>query len=108
MPDFNELKAFVLRQGEIIDKPGKLLYSSGNTLRPHDIYFLGTKPGGTLPTTIRQSLDDLTDGRNEYLDHSWEGGPPGEQKLQKQIRPFRRWTWLQFARCAGHQHCIYP
>lgn len=83
-----ELKSYVLRQATIVDKPGKLLYSAGSTLKPHDIYFLGTKPGGTLPTTIRESLSDLDDGRNEYLDYQWEGRPPGEHKLQKQVRRF--------------------
>lgn len=82
------LRRAVLAQTELLDKPGKVLYSSGDTLRPHDIYFLGTKPGGTLTSTIRQSLDDLDDGRNEYLDYSWDGRPPGEQKLQKQVRRF--------------------
>ncbi len=80
-----QFKSIVLSQSGIIDKPGKALYSSGNTLTPYPIYFMGTKPGGTLPTTIRQSLDDIDDGRNEYLDYSWEGRPPGQQKMQKQV-----------------------
>jgi len=83
-----KLRTAVLAEPELLDKPGKVLYSSGSTLRPHDIYFLGTKPGGTLPSTIRQSLADLDDDRNEYLDYSWEGRPPGQQKLQKQVRRF--------------------
>ena len=88
MSDLQSLKEFVLRQADIVDKPGKLLYSAGTTLRPHEIYFLGTKPGGTLPNSIRQSLADLDDGRNEYLDYSWEGRPPGQQKVQKQVQRF--------------------
>ncbi|WP_018866584.1 MULTISPECIES: hypothetical protein [unclassified Thioalkalivibrio] len=84
----DKLRAAVLAEPELLDKPGKVLYSTGSTLRPHDIYFLGTKPGGTLPSTIRQSLEDLDNGRNEYLDYSWEGRPPGQQKLQKQVRRF--------------------
>ncbi|SEQ52312.1 hypothetical protein SAMN05421693_1452 [Ectothiorhodospira magna] len=86
--NIDRIKRAVLAQSGIVDKPGKVLYSAGDTLRPHDIYFMGIKPGGTLPTTIRQSLNDLDDGRNEYLDYSWEGRPPGEQKLQKQVRRF--------------------
>ena len=88
MSELNDLKNFVLEQRELIDKPGKLLYSSGSTLRHYPIYFLGINPGGELTTTIRQSLDDLDKERNEYLDYSWDGRPPGEHKLQKQIRRF--------------------
>lgn len=86
--NIEKLRNAVLSESDLVDKPGKVLYSSGDTLRPHDIYFMGTKPGGTLPNTIRQSLDDLYDGRNEYLDYSWEGRPPGQQKLQKQVQRF--------------------
>lgn len=82
------IKQVVLAQTDLLDKPGKVLYSAGETLQPHDIYFMGTKPGGTLPDTVRQSLDALDEGRNEYLDYSWEGRPPGQQKLQKQVRRF--------------------
>ena len=88
MDALQKLKEFVLQQTSIIDEPGKLLYSSAKTLRPYPIYFLGTKPGGTLPTTIRQSLDDLETDKNEYLDYSWEKRPPGEAKLQKQVRRY--------------------
>lgn len=86
--NIDKLRRVVLAAEDLLDKPGKVLYSSGDTLRPHSIYFMGTKPGGTLPNTIRQSLDDLEDGRNEYLDYSWEGRPPGKQKLQKQVQRF--------------------
>lgn len=68
--------------------PGKLLYSSSKTLKPFPIYFVGTNPGGTLPTTLAQSLIDLNSGRNEYLDYSWERRAPGQSKLQKQVQRF--------------------
>jgi hypothetical protein len=80
-----EFKQLLLEQTEIIDKPGKALYSSGTTLKPGPLYFIGTKPGGTLPRTIRQSLNDLDTDLNEYLDVSWEDRPPGQQKMQKQV-----------------------
>ncbi len=88
MTEIQRLKEFVLTQSSLIDKPGKLLYSAGTTVRLFPIYFLGTKPGGILPTTIRQSLSDLDDGQNEYLDYRWEDRPPGQHKLQKQIQRF--------------------
>lgn len=68
--------------------PGKVLYSSAATLDPFPIYFLGTNPGGSLPSTLAQSVDDIDSGSNEYLDYSWEGRPPGQAKLQKQVTRF--------------------
>lgn len=72
----------------LADTPGKVLYSSAATLDPSPIYFLGTNPGGALPSTLAQSLDDIASGSNEYLDYSWEGRPPGQAKLQKQVTRF--------------------
>lgn len=72
----------------LADTPGKVLYSSAATLDPFPIYFLGTNPGGALPNTLAQSLDEITNGSNEYLDYSWEGRPPGQAKLQKQVTRF--------------------
>lgn len=72
----------------LANTPGKVLYSSAATLNPFPIYFLGTNPGGALPNTLAQSLNDLTSGANEYLDYSWEGRPPGQAKLQKQVTRF--------------------
>ncbi len=72
----------------LADSPGKILYSSAATLNPFPIYFLGTNPGGALPSTLAHSVDDIASGLNEYLDYSWEGRPPGQAKLQKQVTRF--------------------
>lgn len=72
----------------LADTPGKVLYSSAATLNPFPIYFLGTNPGGALPSPLGQSIDDIEGGLNEYLDYSWEGRPPGQAKLQKQVNRF--------------------
>lgn len=88
MNSIDELKTFVLKQTAIVNEPGKLLYSSGKTLKQHPVYSLGTNPGGTLKTTIRDSLDDLDNDKNEYLDYSWAGRLPGKAKLQKQIQRY--------------------
>jgi hypothetical protein len=72
----------------LADTPGKVLYSSTATLDPFPIYFLGTNPGGALPCTLVQSIDHIASGLNEYLDYSWEGRPPGQAKLQKQVTRF--------------------
>lgn len=75
-------------EASLADTPGKVLYSSAATLDRFPIYFLGTNPGGALPSTMAQSIDDITSGLNEYLDYSWEGRPPGQAKLQKQVTRF--------------------
>lgn len=74
--------------GALANTPGKVLYSAAATLAPYPIYFLGTNPGGSLPNTLAQSIEDMSDGSNEYLDYSWEGRPPGQAKLQKQVIRF--------------------
>ena len=82
------LRERLLTDAALASTPGKVLYSSAATLDPFPIYFLGTNPGGTLPSTMAQSLDDISSGSNEYLDYSWEGRPPGQAKLQKQVTRF--------------------
>jgi len=72
----------------LANTPGKVLYSSAKTLDSFPIYFLGTNPGGSLPSTLGQSVEDIASGLNEYLDYSWEGRPPGQAKLQKQVTRF--------------------
>lgn len=82
------LRQRVLTDAALASTPEKVLYSSAATLDRFPIYFLGTNPGGTLPSTLAQSLDDISSGSNEYLDYSWEGRPPGQAKLQKQVTRF--------------------
>ncbi len=82
------LRERLLADPSLANTPGKVLYSSAATLEPFPIYFLGTNPGGTLPNTLAQSVDDIEGGLNEYLDYSWVGRPPGQAKLQKQVTRF--------------------
>jgi hypothetical protein len=51
-----------LDEPSILDKQGRILYSSHETLTKGKYYFLGLNPGGGADTnnpTIRESLDDL-------------------------------------------------
>lgn len=82
------LRERLAADASLANTPGKILYSSAATLDPFPIYFLGTNPGGALPSTLVQSIDDIASGSNEYLDYSWEGRPPGQAKLQKQVIRF--------------------
>jgi hypothetical protein len=70
---------------------GGLLYSSHETLRRGDIYFLGYNPGGNGGDCIGDSIDHMlqyTD--NAYLDESWADSrgayPKGEARLQKRVQ----------------------
>lgn len=82
------LRERLLADAKLANTPGKVLYSSAATLDLFPVYFLGTNPGGALPSTLAQSLDDIKSGSNEYLDYSWEDRPPGQAKLQKQVTRF--------------------
>jgi hypothetical protein len=66
---------------EILQESGTILYSSCETLKPSDYYFLGVNPGGSpeeTDETIQQSLDELRaltkrTYQNAYLDQCWCG-----------------------------------
>lgn len=68
-----ELQDFASHQlGELLSKPGKILYSSHETLSPGDIYLLGYNPGGVGGPPISNSIKTmLADNINSYLDESW-------------------------------------
>ena len=84
----SKLREHLIAHPSLANTPGKILYSSAETLKPYPLYFLGTNPGGALPSTMAQSWEDMATGLNEYLDYSWEGRPPGQAKLQKQVTRF--------------------
>ena len=75
----------------LLDKPGSILYSSHETLKPGDVYLLGFNPGGTGGNPIERSINQLlTNTTNAYLDESWENQngvwANGEAPLQKRIQ----------------------
>lgn len=70
--------------------PGAFLYSSHETIRPGEIYFLGLNPGGCGGPSLRERLDRiLSQEENAYLDEAWENDgrsyEPGEAPLQKRV-----------------------
>ena len=74
-----------------LDKPGSILYSSHETLKPGDVYLLGFNPGGSGGNPVEQSINQLlTNTTNAYLDEEWENQngnwPKGEAPLQKRIQ----------------------
>ena len=71
-----ELPALALESlGDLSDRSGLLLYSSHETLRPGEVYFLGFNPGGDAPTPLRRTVPEiLTQTENAYLDECWAPG----------------------------------
>jgi len=73
--DFIQRAKDFLRERNLLGEPGAVLYSTCETLKQGDYYFLGVNPAGSgedNPTTIEDSLDKLgTSEENEYLDVSW-------------------------------------
>ncbi len=86
--DREDLPAIALEAlGDLADKPGGVFYSSHETLRPGDVYFLGLNPGGTGSYPIRETLPAmLTQTENAYLDQCWNPGgkwyPAGKAPMQ--------------------------
>lgn len=75
----------------ILEKPGGIIYSSHETLKPADIYLLGFNPGGSDGCPIKQNISKLlTNTENSYLDQEWKNGigeyPRGEAPLQKRVQ----------------------
>src|SRR5687768_15314747 len=91
-PTMTDTSKFVAFAGahlkSILNRSGNILYSSVDTLRPGSIYFIGLNPGGDPRRlswqTLRRTLKELpSKTKNEYLDVSWQGRPPGTSKLQR-------------------------
>ena len=77
--------------GEILNKPGTILYSSHKTIRKSDIYLMGTNPGGTEGIDLRTNIDNLSNKEtNAYLDEAWDSERTtyrkGEAPLQKRVQ----------------------
>ena len=76
---------------DLLEKPGSILYSSHETLKPGTVYLLGFNPGGTGGKPVERSINKLlTNTTNAYLDESWENQnglwASGEAPLQKRIQ----------------------
>lgn len=75
-----------------LDKPGRILYSSIDTLKSSEIYILGLNPGGKVDgPPISESVDKLGEqDKNAYLDEEWEfhglSCEKADAPLQRRIR----------------------
>ena len=79
----------------LASRPGKLLYSGPQTLRPGVLYLLGYNPGGDPEAenaSVRSQLDAWGQRQgswNEFLDECWRPRgklhPPGEAPLQRRV-----------------------
>jgi len=71
-------------------KPGAILYSSHETLKPGSVYLLGFNPGGSGGPHLNQSIEKLlTNEENSYLDECWANKrgtwKEGEAPLQERV-----------------------
>lgn len=78
----------------LIDRPGAVLYSSQETLKPGPVYLLGLNPGGSEGATLRDSIEASRRGNNAYLDEEWAPGghvqPRGQSTLQRRVQALCR------------------
>ncbi len=78
----------------LLDRPGAVLYSSADTLRPGPVYLIGLNPGGAGGATLRDSIAASRRGNNAYLDEKWAPGghvqPRGQSTLQRRIQALCR------------------
>lgn len=83
-----------LREAGLLDKPGAVLYSSVETLKPGPVYLLGLNPGGSEGATLQDSIDGCRRGNNAYLDEEWAPGghvqPRGQSTLQRRVQALCR------------------
>ncbi|HQS10451.1 MAG TPA: hypothetical protein PLK13_16645, partial [Xanthobacteraceae bacterium] len=92
---FSTLERMV-RGMRIAMKPGKLLYSSRDSLKRGDLYVLGFNPGGDPNVERENVLEDLlrtpSSQWNEYINGSWRLRSKtylaGQQPRQLRIRSF--------------------
>lgn len=87
-----ELPAFARNTlKHILQRPGEMLYSSHETIRPGSVYLMGLNPGGEGRNCIASHVDQmLYKTANSYLDEEWEnrGGrwAVGQAPLQLRVR----------------------
>jgi len=62
----------------------RLLYSPRSTLEGADIAFVGLNPGGDRDESVDRRFAVPTG--SAFFDESWKGSPPGQSRLQKQVR----------------------
>jgi len=76
----------------ILDKNGEIIYSSHETLKKGDVYFLGLNPGGGGGTKIKEHLEGMLNKKtNSYIDELWDDRgrveiPKGQANLQIRVK----------------------
>lgn len=79
--------------GELAHNSGEVLYNGWDTLREGPVYLMGFNPGGMpelIPTSILDSLKNMSDGHCSYEDDVWEWRgidlPAGQHPHQKRVK----------------------
>ena len=74
-----------------LEKSGSILYSGHESIRQHDVYFMGLNPGGEGGMSIGCRLKEvLSQDQNAFMDEDWSNNArsykPGEAPLQRRVR----------------------
>ena len=80
-------RCFEIISPAIIDKSGRVLYSTIDTLQRGDFYILGLNPGGTCGPSIESDINGLNKRKeNAYLDEDWPPYLTGQHRLQRGLK----------------------
>jgi len=89
-----ELIDFSLNELEgkgLLDCPGRLLYSTKDTLKQGEVYFLGLNPGSEPDAKnktehLRTKIPEMERELNNHYEVEWKGYEAGDAPLQKNVR----------------------
>ena len=88
-PEGYDLYDALCKLRNILDAPGRFLYSDISTLREGNFYLLGHNPDVDLNENPKLS-DEIrkwsAKSKNAFLDESWENRPDGEYTIQKRVQ----------------------
>ena len=95
--------------------PGGALHTGRRAFdSPAEIYILGYHPGGnpaesteTVGEQIHRVINQKPDAWSAYLDDSWDGKPPGSQRMQKRVAHLCAGLGLDL-RAIPTSHLIFP
>lgn len=99
----------------LLKLPGGALHTGRQAFdRPAELYILGYHPGGnpaesteTVGEQINRVLNHKPAQWSAYLDESWDGKPPGSQRMQKRVAYLGAGLGLNL-RAIPSSHLIFP
>lgn len=87
--NFNKIKDLVKNDEDLSSMNGGILYSSIDTLREGEFYFLGVNPGGENAINILDNLEE-NKNKNAFIDEAWSNKTKdynsGDAPMQKRAK----------------------